>query len=98
MSQPKFWDAPLAKACTPVVTSMFSQQISWPMPSAQLFAAESGAEPCPSGAPSTSVPVPCAPGVLQATPVPVVFQVEPISVQFFNSRDALKIASGPYAL
>src|SRR3954452_23851132 len=92
MSQPKFWDAPLAKARTPVVTSTLSQQISWPMPSAQLFAAESGAEPSPSAVASTSPP-----GVVQGT-VPVLFQVEPISVQGLVRRCARITASGPKAL
>src|SRR3954470_21063801 len=98
MSQPKFCDAPVAKARTPVVTSMLSQQISWPTPSAQLLAAESGAEPWPSAAARMSVPAPWAPGVLQRVPVPVEFQVNPISVQLLSTREALNTASGPKAL
>src|SRR3954471_24529648 len=87
--QPKFCDAPLENACTPEVTSMLSQQISWPMPSAQLLAAESGAEPWPSAVARTSPP-----GVVQGT-VPVEFQVEPSSVQGLVRRCARITASGP---
>src|SRR3982074_3281447 len=97
-SQPLFCEAPLANARTLAVTSMFSQQISWPMPSAQLLAAESGTEPWPSAVARMSVPGPCAPGGLRSGPVPVEFQVEPISVQLLSTRDALKTASGPKAL
>src|SRR6185503_4382980 len=91
--QPKFVEGPplatdCANACTPVVTLMLSQQISWPMPSAQLLTKESGTEPVPSGVEITSPP-----GVVQFT-LPVLFQVEPISVHALVKRCARITASG----
>jgi len=79
---------PLEKARTPDVTSMLSQQTAGKGAAVQLLASASAMEPCPSALLTTSVPTPPAPGTVHAVPVPVVFQVAPVSVQFLSSRVA----------